>query len=57
MTLPLNKPAMIDSTVLPKWTIRNDEWVQVYCEIMRGPKGLSDRPAALTAIAQTGAKV
>jgi hypothetical protein len=32
-------------TILRKWTIRNDEWVQVHCEILRGPNGLSDRPA------------
>ncbi len=38
----------------PKWTIVNDEWVQVLCEIQRGPKGLSDRPAALSAMAQIG---
>ena len=33
----------------PKWTRRNDEWVQVLCEIQRGPGGLSDRPAAIKA--------
>lgn len=43
-----------NGTALPKWTIVNDEWVQVLCEIQRGPKGLSDRPAALSAMAQIG---
>jgi hypothetical protein len=38
-------PPHLDPTILPKWTIRNDEWVQVHCEILRGPNGLSDRPA------------
>ena len=32
-----------------KWTIVNDEWVQVLREIHRGPKGLSDRPATIPA--------
>lgn len=35
-----------NSTYAPKWTIRNEEWVQVLCEIQRGPKGRSDRPVA-----------
>lgn len=41
---PADKPR-----VEPKWTRRNDEWVQVLCEIQRGPGGLSDRPAAIKA--------
>lgn len=44
-----NKPR-----VEPKWTRRNDEWVQVLCEIQRGPGGLSDRP--VTSTINAGAK-
>ena len=40
---------MIAPTTLPrieaKWTILNDEWVQVLREITRGQGGRSDRPA------------
>lgn len=39
-------PAITSNSTHPKWTILNEEWVQVHCEIMRGPKGLSDRPVS-----------
>lgn len=42
MTLPRHDPKIIQE--VRKWTIRNDEWVQVTFALARGPKGLSDRP-------------
>ena len=38
-----NKPR-----VEPKWTRRNDEWVQVLCEIQRGPNGQITREMDLS---------
>lgn len=42
-----------NSTVAPKWTLRNDEWVSVLFAIHQGPGGRYDRPAELPTYKET----
>lgn len=39
-SLPVREPELVS-----KWTIVNDEWVQVQFLLARSASGLSDRPA------------
>lgn len=43
-------PKGTEPRVLPKWTRLNDEWVEVYCQIIRNGSGYIETPAKMETI-------